>query len=78
MYFCVLLNTFPMNRRLLLFTVFLALTGNSLYSQSDSLASRKQAIIIDRLSSSINFDGIPDEEAWKGIHPVRMTMYSPV
>ncbi|HNY15494.1 MAG TPA: DUF5916 domain-containing protein, partial [Bacteroidales bacterium] len=67
-----------MKRRLLLFTVFLALTGYSLNSQSDSLASRKQALIIDRLSSSINFDGIPDEDAWKGIPPVRMTMHSPV
>lgn len=67
-----------MIKKLLLFTVFLAFTGYSFCSPPDSLASRKQAIVIDRLTSAINFDGIPDEDAWKEMKPLKMTMHSPV
>ncbi len=35
-------------------------------------------MLIDRLPGSLNFDGIPDDEAWKSIQPFRMIMYSPV
>ncbi|HBC79093.1 MAG TPA: hypothetical protein DEO60_13210 [Bacteroidales bacterium] len=38
----------------------------------------REPIIIDKLSSSINFDGMPDEEAWTDISPVKLVMYSPV
>jgi hypothetical protein len=35
-------------------------------------------MIINRLTQPVNFDGIPDEEAWKTILPLKMTMYQPV
>jgi hypothetical protein len=38
----------------------------------------KQAVTINRLTLPVNFDGIPDEEAWNGIVPLSMIMHSPV
>jgi hypothetical protein len=39
---------------------------------------RSTAVQIDKLKSAIDFDGIPDEEAWNTISSFKMTMYSPV
>ncbi len=50
----------------------------SSYCQTDSLLTRKNAVIIDELNSVITFDGIPNEDAWDSITPVRMTMHSPI
>ena len=35
-------------------------------------------MLISRLSQSITFDGIPDEEPWQSISPLNLTMYQPV
>jgi hypothetical protein len=48
------------------------------YSQADSSVTRKNALIIDKLNSAINFDGIPDEQAWMSIHQIKLIMYSPL
>ena len=34
--------------------------------------------MITKFSQSIVFDGVPDEEAWKEINPVKLTMHAPV
>jgi hypothetical protein len=49
-----------------------------LLCQPDSTSSDKQAVIINRLTQSINFDGVPNEEAWIPVTPLKMTMHSPV
>ena len=38
----------------------------------------KNALLIDRLTLPVIFDGIPDEEAWKVIEPLNFIMHSPV
>jgi hypothetical protein len=58
--------------------ILLAFQNLSSYCQTDSSVTRKNAVIIDKLNSAINFDGIPDEEAWNAINPLRMIMHSPV
>jgi hypothetical protein len=50
----------------------------SLYNQTDSSSARKNAVIIEKLNSTINFDGIPDEEAWIAINQIKLIMHSPV
>jgi len=49
-----------------------------LSGQSDSLSSLKQALVISKLSHPVNFDGIPDEEAWNSVDPVKLIMFTPV
>jgi hypothetical protein len=34
-------------------------------------------LVIDRITGVINFDGIPDEEAWQQVQPLKMVMHSP-
>ena len=46
--------------------------------QSDSSSTLKNAVIIEKLVLPVNFDGIPDEEAWNTIIPLKMIMHSPV
>src|SRR5665811_59333 len=48
------------------------------YCQTDSSAARTNAVLINRLNSEITFDGIPDEEAWSTVNPMKMIMHSPV
>ena len=38
----------------------------------------KDAVTISILEHPVNFDGIPDEEAWKNISPLKMVMHAPV
>jgi hypothetical protein len=65
--------------KLSLVVLILLLNGNApSYSQADSSATRKNALIIDKLNSAINFDGIPDEEAWIAINQIKLIMHSPV
>lgn len=47
-------------------------------AQTGSAPSLKNAVIIDRIPDLINFDGIPDEEAWNALTPIQMVMHSPV
>jgi hypothetical protein len=48
------------------------------YCQTDSSSAGTNAVLINRLNSEITFDGIPDEEAWNTITPLKMIMHSPV
>jgi hypothetical protein len=63
--------------RLILIITFLNCIALSLQSQSDT-SSLNHPLLINRLSQSIIFDGIPDEEAWQSISPLKMIMYQPV
>jgi hypothetical protein len=58
--------------------IFLFFRGFSVYCQPESVDSSKSALIINKFSQSVVFDGIPDEEAWKEINPVKLTMHAPV
>ncbi len=49
-----------------------------IYGQSPGESSLKQAVKIRNLTSPVNFDGIPEEEAWQLLEPFKMTMHSPV
>jgi hypothetical protein len=67
-----------MNIRYLLILFFLICLFFPANGQSDSLTSRKQALVINKLSQPILFDGIPDEEAWSSIEPIKLIMFAPV
>ena len=67
-----------MYSRYLPFLVLLICLSLNVSGQPDSSLSRKQALIINKLSQPVNFDGIPDEYAWKTIEPIKLTMHSPV
>ncbi|MCX6301021.1 MAG: DUF5916 domain-containing protein [Bacteroidia bacterium] len=67
-----------MNLRYLLFLLLLICPALIVSGQSDSILSRKQALVINRLSHPLLFDGIPDEEAWKSIEPIKLIMFAPV
>jgi hypothetical protein len=72
------------NFRIYLFKISLTgftllfLRSISLYGQADSSSARKNALIIEKLNSAINFDGVPDEQAWMSIAKINLIMYSPV
>ena len=59
-------------------SIFLLLAGFSAFCQTDQAGSSDSALIIKKFSQSIVFDGVPDEEAWKEINPVKLTMHAPV
>jgi len=67
-----------MKYRYLPVLLLLIFPGFIITGQTDTTASRKQALLINRLAHPIEFDGIPDEEAWKSIEPVKLIMYAPV
>ena len=53
----------------------LALSGRSAPAQQpDTLPPLE----LERLASPIVFDGMPDEEAWRAVAPLPLTMYAPV
>jgi hypothetical protein len=62
------------------FIIFILLIyGNSTsYAQTGLSEKERDPLIIDKLTSSINFDGIPDEEAWTSINQIKLVMHSPV
>jgi Domain of unknown function (DUF5916)/Carbohydrate family 9 binding domain-like len=63
------------------YTLFLLLLNIPVaisYSQPNELSNLKEGVVIDKLSLPVNFDGIPDEEAWQALTPIVMTMHSPV
>ena len=61
-----------------LFLLILLCSVNELNGQSESFSGLKNAIIIERLTQQVNFDGIPDETAWESVVPLKMVMHSPV
>lgn len=48
------------------------------YSQDPVKSEKTSSVIIRKLASEINFDGMPDEEAWKTAEPFELIMYSPL
>jgi hypothetical protein len=63
--------------KILLLPIFVFIFSIS-SAQTGSVASLKNAVVIDSISLPVNFDGIPDEEAWSAIAPIKMIMHSPV
>ncbi len=62
----------------LLFLTIVLMPGLKLLCQPDSVLNRSRALVISELTFPVTFDGIPDEEAWLDIHPIKLIMYSPV
>jgi len=62
--------------RRLLFTILLLSFVSVSYSQTNS--GLKEALVISRLTQPVNFDGVPDEEAWQSVNPIDLIMFSPV
>jgi len=50
----------------------------TLRGQADHMSDLKQELVIEKLSGPVNFDGIPDDEAWKSLTPINYIMHSPV
>ncbi len=51
----------------------------NVYSRlSPSFKDVSQIVTIKKTLKSINFDGVPDEEAWKESDPLKLVMHSPV
>jgi hypothetical protein len=61
-----------------LFFLVLAVCEGMVTGQSGSTSTLKNALVIERLLSPVTFDGVPDEEAWSSVEPVKMVMHSPV
>jgi hypothetical protein len=66
----------PLKR--ILFLVIVFIPGVKLFCQQDSVLNNKKALVINELVQPLIFDGIPDEEAWNSVKPLKMIMYSPV
>jgi hypothetical protein len=58
--------------------LILIISWNIFYGQANSFSDLKNAVVIERLLSPVNFDGVPDEEAWSAITPLKLIMHSPV
>jgi hypothetical protein len=58
--------------------LFLFPAGFSAFCQSDTVDYLKSTLTIKKFSQEVVFDGIPDEEAWKEITPIKLIMHSPV
>ena len=43
-----------------------------------ALAAAKKAVELTRLEGPIEFDGVPDDEAWRGVPALPLTMYTPI
>ena len=67
-----------MRNRYLYLLAFLILSDLNLSSQNAKTPSTDSPLIISKLTHPINFDGIPDEEAWSEVEPIKMIMHSPV
>jgi len=62
-------------RRLILIITLLCSVAVAFNQTSSSL---KEAIVISHISQPVNFDGIPDEEAWQSVDPIKLIMFAPV
>lgn len=65
------------SRQLPLFLLLLTIPGY-LYSQPGVSMEQRNPLKISKLSEPINFDGIPNEEAWKSIEAFNLVMHIPV
>lgn len=66
-----------LSRFTLIFLILILIVTIS-YGQTDASSDLKDAVIINRLASPVNLDGIPDEEAWNATTSLKLTMHSPV
>jgi hypothetical protein len=64
-------------KKLLVLTIVL-MPGLKLFCQPDSVLKKSPALVISELTLPVTFDGIPDEEAWININPIKLIMHSPV
>lgn len=67
-----------MNHRILIVFVSLVLSLCPATGQNGQPDSRKTPVMIERISSHVDFNGVPDEDFWKSAVPLQMTMHSPV
>lgn len=67
-----------MNHRILIVFVSLVLFLCPATGQNGQPGSRKTPVMIERISSHVDFNGVPDEDFWKSAVPLQMTMHSPV
>jgi hypothetical protein len=63
--------------RLSILWLLITFSGAVMFGQPDTI-SLKRELVINRLSLPVIFDGVPDEDAWDSITPVKLTMHSPV
>jgi hypothetical protein len=66
-----------MAQRYLVSIFILVMSGIISFGQEVTFSGLKDAVIINRLVLPVNFDGIPDEEAWSAIVPLKLIMHSP-
>lgn len=64
----------------IVYTLFLvsSLSAPMLKGQSLGSSGLKNAVLIERLTQPVVFDGIPDDEAWKSVEPLSFIMHAPV
>ncbi|HAQ17810.1 MAG TPA: hypothetical protein DCR40_01100 [Prolixibacteraceae bacterium] len=43
-----------------------------------TISLAQEPLIVSKISGTINFDGVPDEEAWQSVPPLKMVMHMPV
>lgn len=67
-----------MNQRLLIAFASLIFTLCPANGQNGLQNNRKTPVIIERITSDVDFNGVPDEEFWQSAAPLQMTMHSPV
>ncbi len=67
-----------MNQRLLIAFASLIFTLCPANGQNGLPNNRKTPVIIERITSDVDFNGVPDEEFWQSAAPLQMTMHSPV
>ena len=56
----------------------LIIVDHSVFCQSGTPSSTSIPLIINKLIQPIEFDGVPDEEAWDSVESLKMIMHSPV
>ena len=61
-----------------LLLILLASQDISSFCQTNPSITRTDAILINKLTTAINFDGVPDEEFWNDSEPLPLVMHSPV
>ncbi len=51
------------------------LSGLLLFFSAELIS--QSPMVVTKLTGAINFDGVPDEESWKSVQPLKMVMFSP-
>ena len=56
----------------------LVMTGAIAFTASARLDGQEQPLELTRIASPVTIDGTPDEEAWRSVPPLPLTMHAPV